>query len=129
MADDERDEAEIVALERVGLDRWAAGDPSGFLELSAPEVTYFDPFVARRLDGIDALTRYYESLRGRVRIDRYELIDPRVELRGDTAVLTFNYVSWTGPAESRWNCSEVYRRCGDGWRIVQTHWSRTGDAT
>jgi len=27
--------------------------------------------------------------------------------------------------ESRWNCTEVYRRDPVGWRIVQTHWSFT----
>ena len=26
----------------------------------------------------------------------------------------------------RWNCTEVYRRDPEGWRIVQTHWSFTG---
>lgn len=119
---------EVIALERAGLDRWARGDPSGFLEPCAPEVTYFDPHLPARIDGRDALSRYYETLRGKVRLDRYELLNPRVDVRGDTAILTFNYVSWTGPTASRWNATEVYRRAGAGWRIVQTHWSRTAEA-
>ncbi len=65
--------ATIIALERAALDRWGNGDPSGYLELSAPEVVYFDPFLERRLDGLEALTRYYETLRGQIRIDRDEL--------------------------------------------------------
>jgi hypothetical protein len=113
----------IIAMERKALDRWGKGDPSGFLEISAPDVVYFDPFPGRRLDGAESLTRYYESLRGKVHIDRYELINPKVQLAGDIAVLTFNYVSYAGEAESRWNCTEVYRRTADGWRIIQTHWS------
>ncbi len=115
----------IIALERSALDRWGKGDPSGFLELSAPDVVYFDPFVERHLDGLEALTRYYEAARGRIRIDRYELLNPKVQVYGDTAVLTFNSVSYKGDTLSRWNCTEVFRRQGDRWLIIQTHWSLT----
>ena len=118
--------ATIIALERAALDRWGKGDPSGYLEISAPEVVYFDPFVERRLDGLEALTRYYEALRGKVRIDRDELINPKVQVCGEVAVLTFNLVSHIGETQKRWNCTEVYRREPDGrWRIIQTHWSYT----
>ena len=55
----------IISLERAALNRWSKGDPSGFLEISAPDVVYFDPFQERRLDGLGALTGYYESLRGK----------------------------------------------------------------
>lgn len=126
MATNESDiAARIIALERVALDRWGKGDPSGFLEISAPDVVYFDPFIERRIDGLDALTRYYEALRGKVLIDRYELINPNVQVCGDVAVLTFNYVSFTGDTQDRWNCTEVYRRTNGDWRIIQTHWSFT----
>jgi len=102
------------------------GDPSGFLEICADDVVYFDPFLDRRIDGLPALTDYYESLRGRIRAERFELIDPRVQLVGDGAVLTFNFTSLDGGgAVSRWNCTEVFRRTGEAWRLIQTHWSRT----
>ncbi|MBI5302446.1 MAG: nuclear transport factor 2 family protein [Chloroflexi bacterium] len=119
--------ARIIALERAALDRWGKGDPSGFLEISASDVVYFDPYLERRIDGLDALTRYYEAIRGQVHIDRYELINPHVQVCDDAAVLTFNYVSYTGESQSRWNCTEVYRRANDAdlWRIIQTHWSYT----
>lgn len=117
---------EILALERAALDRWGAGDPSGFLEITDPEVVYFDPFTDRRLDGLAPLTALYESIRGQVHVDGYELLNPKVQVLGDAAVLTFNYVSRTAGAEDRWNCTEVYRRTPEGaWRIVQTHWSYT----
>lgn len=115
----------IIDLEKGALDRWCKGDPSGYLEISAPDVTYFDPFLERRLDGLKALTEYYETLRGRVSVERYELLNPEVVSYGDFAVLTFNYISYGGNEKSRWNCSEVYRKLPIGWRIVQTHWSFT----
>jgi hypothetical protein len=118
--------AAIISLERQALDRWGRGDPSGFLEISAPDVVYFDPFLERRIDGLDELTRHYDGIRGTVQIARYELLNPRVQSIGDAAVLTFNYVSYGGNEnEYRWNCTEVYRREAVGWRIVQTHWSFT----
>lgn len=116
----------IIGMEREALDRWGRGDPSGFLEISAPDVVYFDPFQPRRLNGLDALRAHYESLRGRVSVARYELIEPHVQLAADMAVLTFNCVveeSNDGPG--RWNCTEVYRRHENTWRIIQTHWSVT----
>lgn len=117
--------SKIVALERAALDRWGAGDPSGYLEISAPDVTYFDPFLERRLDGREALAACYEPLRGSIHIDRYEMIKPKVQVCDKAAVLTFNLISYSGAITMRWNCTEVYRLDKAGWRIIQTHWSIT----
>lgn len=122
----EKDVSEkIIAMEKAALDRWGKGDPSGFLEISAPDVVYFDPFLEFRLDGLAALTSYYEGLRGKIRFDRFELISPKVQICGEVAVLTFNYVSYAAETKSRWNCTEVYQRIDGYWRIIQTHWSFT----
>lgn len=115
----------LTALESAALRRWGNGDPSGFLEICAPDVVYFDPYLEKRIGGIEALTQYYRTIWGQVHFDRFELIDPCVQTSGDLAVLTFNYASYTGEASSRWNCTEVYRRSNDGWKIIQTHWSYT----
>lgn len=117
---------QVIELERAALVRWLDGDPSGFLEISDEAVVYFDPFVARRVDGLDALREYYEPLRGKIHAQRFEIINPVVQHVDDVAVLTFNFVSYGGNENAlRWNCTEVYRRRGDQWRIIQTHWSFT----
>ena len=116
----------IISLERAALERWIKGDPAGFLEISAADVVYFDPSLERRIDGIDALARYYEPIRGKVYAERFELLNPLVQVVGNAAVLTFNYVSFGAEGgRSPWNCTEVYRRARGGWRIIQTHWSYT----
>jgi ketosteroid isomerase-like protein len=122
------EEDPIIAMERAALTRWLDGDPSGFLEISAPDVVYFDPMLARRLDGLQVLTDYYEAIRGKIFAERFEILNPRVQYVGDAAVLTFNFISHAGSegAEMRWNCTEVYQRRQDGWKIIQTHWSFTG---
>ena len=120
--------AALMALERAALDRWGRGDPSGFLEISAPDVTYFDPTLERRLDGHAALSAHYEKVRGKIHLDRYELLNPQVQLCGDTAVLTYNFIGHVQTLARRWNCTEVFRRTAQGWRIIQTHWSVTQPA-
>jgi ketosteroid isomerase-like protein len=120
---------EIIDLERAALARWCDGDPDGFLEISAADVVYFDPFIDRRLDGLARLTDYYEALRGTVRATSFELRDPKVTLAGDAAVLAFNFESTGDGGEvTLWNCTEAYRRDPAGWRIIATHWSLTGPA-
>jgi ketosteroid isomerase-like protein len=117
---------EILELERAALVRWCNGDPSGCLEISAPDVVYFDPFIERRIDGLKSLSVYYEGLRGKISAERFEILNPVVQHTGDVAVLTFNFVSYgANQFELRWNCTEVYRRDASGWRIIQTHWSLT----
>lgn len=119
-------ENEIIGLEREALGRWCDGDPSGFLEISASDVVYFDPMLEHRLDGLEALTKYYEPIKGKVKAKRFDLQNPLVQLIGDAAVLTFNFVSCdASETEHRWNCTEVYRRTANEWRIIQTHWSPT----
>ena len=93
----------IIALERAALDRWGKGDPSGYLAITAPDVTYFDPFLEKRLE---ALTRYY-----------------RASAERSGSILTFNYVSYGTEGSMRWNCTEAYCRDGDQWLIIQTHWA------
>lgn len=125
MAHDGDTAGQIVDIERWALDRWGNGNPAGFLEIADPDVTYFDNMNEKRIDGLPALTAYYEALRGKIHVDSYELIGPKVQLLGDAAVLTFNYAARSGDKKSLWNCTEVYRHTANGWRIVQTHWSPT----
>ena len=118
----------IIALERGALDRWGKGDPQGYLEIYAPEITYFDPMQERRIDGATAMQKMLAPIKGKVRVDRYEMIGPKVQQRGDVAVLTYNLVSHgrrlTGDTITvRWNSTAVYARSQGKWSIIHSHWS------
>jgi len=116
----------VIDMENAALERWGNGDPAGFLEITAQDVVYFDPYVGVRIDGWAALKKCYEPIWGKIHFDRFELLNPLVQTDGNLAVLTFNYVSYSGGQADRWNCTEVYRRGGkSGWEIIQTHWSYT----
>lgn len=114
----------IIALEKEALEKWNHGDPSGYLDLSDDDVTYFDPSLERRLDGLNNLKKYYEPIKGQVKVSKYEMINPKVVATNEMAVLTFNLHSYVAENVSKWNCTEVYRLSENGkWKIVQTHWS------
>jgi ketosteroid isomerase-like protein len=131
-ATDERTSAEqIVGLERAALDRWGSGDPGGFLELYAPDVTYFDPLTSTRFDGHQAMVDYYDPWTGKIHIVRYEMLHPHVVVEGSMALLTYNLVNYIRDAQggesvgSRWNSTVVYQHRGDTWKTIHSHWSYT----
>lgn len=116
-------EQHLIAMEAAALERWCNGDPDGFLEISAPDVAYFDPFQPSRIDSLEDLRELYNGLRGKAQTDRFEIIDPRAQVFGELAILTFQFTSHSSEGAMRWNTTEVYRQTGAGWRIVHTHWS------
>jgi uncharacterized protein (TIGR02246 family) len=125
-----REPETIIALERAALDRWGKGDPQGFLETYAPDITYFDPGQQSRVDGIAAMREYLRPLTGRIKVDHYEMIGPRVQRHGDVAVLTYNLRSHSRRPDgeaviTRWNSTSVYARAGGRWRMIHSHWSFT----
>ena len=123
--------AQIIALERGALDRWGRGDPLGYVEIYDPEVTYFDPFQAKRIDGLAPIKAMLAPITGKVRVSRYDMIDPKVQQTGDMAVLSFNLLSYqkqpdgTEPVVAKWNATAVYRRTGRTWKSIHVHWSFT----
>lgn len=118
----------IINLEKSALDKWYKNDPSGYIDLCADDVVYFDPYIEKRIDTRDKLTEYYEPFKKGVfqgKIE-YEFINPKVQWSDNMAVLTFNLRSGTSDNLSRWNCTEVYRlEEGGKWKIIQSHWSLT----
>lgn len=122
---------QIITLERGALDRWGKGDPGGFLELYAADISYFDPLTTARIDGHHAMVDYYDPWIGKIHIARYEMLNPLVVADGNMALLTYNLVNYAYNPEgvesvgSRWNSTTVYKRYGDTWKAVHSHWSFT----
>jgi hypothetical protein len=116
---------EILALERKVMDGWQAGNPDPCLAIADPGITYFHVVTGKRLDGLPALKALFEGYRGRPLFDSYEMADPKVQVNGDTAVLTYILVRYVGADISRWNSTQVYQRNGEGWRVIHAHWSVT----
>jgi ketosteroid isomerase-like protein len=122
---------QIILLERRALDRWGKGDPGGFLDLYATDITYFDPVTAARIDGHPAMEDYYRPWVGKIQVARYEMLNPQVVVDGNLALLTYNLVNYIRDAKghvsvgSRWNSTTVYQRQRDTWKTIHSHWSFT----
>ena len=118
---------EIIALETKALEAWHNGNPSPYLELYSKDFTYFDSVHEWRLDGWDKIKELYESMRGKVKMDKFEMINPVVQHNGTMAVLTYNLQTNSGETLWKENCTEVYRlEENDEWKIIHSHWSLTG---
>lgn len=116
----------IIALETAALDAWHNGNPSPYLELYSKDFTYFDPAHKKRLDGWDTIKVFYEGMRGKVKMDRYEMVNPVVQSTDTMAVLTYNLRSYSGETLWKENCTEVYRlEENNEWKIIHSHWSLT----
>ena len=117
-------EEDLLAQERAGLDQWAAGNPQGYAHSATDDVTYFDDIgAATRIEGREAWLSYLASLP--VPPHSYEIIDPRVQVYGNTGILTFHYhgVGPEGEALPPWKATSVYRYDEGAWRQVHAHWS------
>jgi hypothetical protein len=81
------------------------------------------------VDGPDAMTPLLVSWTGKIRVDRYDMVHPRVQQHGEAALRTFNLVRYRRGADgveqpvAHWNSTELYARCDGAWRIVHSHWS------
>jgi hypothetical protein len=120
---------ELMALESAAMERWRKGDPWGFIELSAPEVTYFDTGTPQRINGLDALTAAYRQREGKIFYEVMDFVDPCVQVYGELAVLFYRFFSTRlnpdGSVAFRvpWNCTEVFQHLEGSWKIIHTHWS------
>lgn len=116
----------IIKKERGALDRWKTGDTFGFVDIAADDITYFDPNIEKRVTGIEEFREYFASFRGTFSFPRYELLNPHVQLYGETAILTFNFVGYSeNGKEDKWNTTEVYRMRDGDWKLVHSNWSHT----
>ncbi len=120
---------DVMALELAAMERWRKGDPWGFIEISASNVTYFDTGTPQRIDGLEALKDEYAQREGKIFYDVMDFIDPRVQVCGELAVLAYRFLSTylnpDGSVSNRtpWNCTEIFVRLDRQWKIVHTHWS------
>jgi len=119
----------ILSLEKQAMERWRNGDPWGFVELSAGDISYVDPGLAQPINGLEQYQAYMKQVQGKIHYQGSEFIEPRVIVLGDAAVLSYNYRSselspqGTLLSQTPWNATEVYFRREGQWKIVHTHWS------
>ena len=115
----------ILTQSETALERWYRGDPFGYLDLMAEEMTYFSPFMNTIIDGKSANEAMIAPLAGQIHSPGFEVRDPKLQLGEDMAVITFNLneLDEEGALNVGWKVTEVYRQVGDNWRTIHAHFS------
>jgi hypothetical protein len=114
---------EILALERQAMDGFQAGNPDLALAMVDPEITYFHVVTNQRVEGLPALKALFEPYRGRPLFDTYQIAEPKLQLAGDVAILTYTLVQTRAGEATRWHGTQIYRHKKEGWRVLHSHWS------
>ena len=121
-------ENEILAHEHGMWEGWSAGDPTGFAESFHDNATLFrwhDVQTFARLDGKDEIQEYLNAFIGNIPVHKYEMVDPKIQIYGETAMMTFEYHIFMPESElaGRWKATDVYQRVDGDLKIVHSHWS------
>jgi hypothetical protein len=121
--------SELMLLESKAMYRWRNGDPWGFIENSADDVSYMDSGTTQRVDGKPALSANYAQIEGKIFYEVMDFVDPDVHTCQDMAVLFYRFVSTRlypdGSVSTRtpWFCTEVFDRSTGDWLVRHNHWS------
>jgi ketosteroid isomerase-like protein len=119
-------EKEIVEIEKKALEKWYAGDPTPYINNMSSDIAYFEPILDKRLDGKQPLSKMFEALRGKVHADKFDMLNTRVQMAGDSAILSFNLIALEDGVPYRWNCTEIFAKGFDSqWKLIHSHWSQT----
>ena len=116
----------IVNLEKTALNLWFNGQTKGYYDLWSKEsFSYFDGVVTKRIDSHKEIEEVLKSIEGKLFApDGYKFENPRVQLFGDTAILTYQLYAETTLIDMKYNCIEVYHKEKSGeWHVVHSTWS------
>ncbi|HZT59689.1 MAG TPA: nuclear transport factor 2 family protein [Pyrinomonadaceae bacterium] len=115
---------EIIARERASFEAWKRKDKAFYADYWAEDFTEFLP-SSPYLDTRENILPKFEQLSEHWKIVDYSMYNPRVQVYGDTAVLTYNEMisgTYDGqPSTYTGKVTMVYVRQGGVWRGVHYH--------
>jgi len=118
---------DIIALERSALDKWAQSNTEGYLEIAAEDVTWFDFTEGEQLrkEGHEEVRSFLAPLSGQIPPHTYEMVNPKVQVYGHSAILTFHWKGTMadGTELPLWKATSVYHWQDGKWSMVHGHWS------
>ncbi len=115
----------IISKELEALTRWSHGDPYGYIDIAADDITYYAEGCDTLITGIKDFTSVNAALEGKISIPHLELKNPKVEMYGNVGIFTFVLHNFNDEREltSRWKTTEVYEKIDNDWKLVHSHWS------
>ncbi len=70
-------EQTILSLEKAAMERWRNGDPMGFVEISAEDISYVDPGLTKPILGLVEFKAYMQQLEGQDPLSKIRIYRPQ----------------------------------------------------
>ena len=116
----------VIAREKASAEAWKRKDKAFFADFLADDATYFgwmSPYL--ETDPKENFLPKFEQVAEMMKIIDFQMYNPRVQVYGDTAVLTYNAASTIsmGGQTMNYTCkmTSVYVKQGATWRVVHGH--------
>jgi ketosteroid isomerase-like protein len=118
--------AAIIAREKASFEAWQRKDKAFFADFMTDDATFFswmNPYLETepKVNFLPKFEQYAEM----VKFHDIGMYNPRVQVYGDAAVLTYNSsisASFGGqPMNYTAKVTSVYAKQGNTWRVVHTH--------
>lgn len=120
----------LVEFEKSIQWQWSSGDPTGYMDALAEDITYVDTLAERFIVGRDAVRAHFKRIHSDAGIIRQEYLDEiarPISDREGLLVFTFNTYQRGENGEEQlflsWNMSLIFRKEGDGWLMTHGHLS------
>lgn len=128
---DIKDIEELVEFEKQIQWQWSSGDPTGYMEALAEDVTYFDPLAEYVVVGREAVREHFERIHtGPAGITRQEYRnETALPLGHGEVLLVFNFTTYqqddNGDEKEflTWNMSHLFRKTDGKWLLRHGHLS------
>jgi ketosteroid isomerase-like protein len=118
--------ASNIAREKASFEAWQRKDKAFFADFLAEDATFFSfqsPYLETE-PKVNFLPKF-EQYADMMKFNDYQMYNPRVQVYGDTAVLTYNSsvsASFAGqPINYTAKMTSVYIKQGNTWRVVHGH--------
>lgn len=134
------DDAKFDAVQRELLDiTWKmldaiqSGDAETYERFTAPDLSCFEDVCPYRIDGLEFHTtlirQMSQNVNSSTRPTRFDILTPRVQVYGDTGVVTYTRLITTDdhgkPHWKTYNESRVFVKTHGAWQMVHFHRSPT----
>jgi ketosteroid isomerase-like protein len=118
-------EESILAGERAAWEARKSGQTSALENYFAENASYFDDSQAYRVRGKQEVLRGWAGLATETRLRSWHMLDPRVQVLGDTALLTYYFTESGIAAGKEFNkagkISVIFVRENGSWRALHYH--------
>ncbi len=123
-------EEEVLAITRQMLDAMYTADPAVHRRHCAEDMSSYEWYIApQRIDGLDFHLALIAG-GGNGEPSRLDLLTPRVQIYGDTAIVNYTLLKTTlsetvPPVFSAMNETRVFVKMDGAWKMVHLHKSPT----